>query len=161
MDDFGDVYQAYRMLVYRFLLRLCHNEHLSEELTQEAFYQALRHADRFRGDSSMPTYLCGIAKRLYHARLRQAPTCPLTEDVPSDAPDLSDALSEADQQMTALKQLHSLPEPYREVFTLRTFCDLSHRQVGELFGKSDVWARVTYYRARQLLMDAMEREEST
>lgn len=44
--------------------------------------------------------------------------------------------------------LHTLPEPYREVFTLRVFAELDFRQLGELFHKSDTWARVTFYRRR-------------
>ena len=60
--------------------------------------------------------------------------------------------------MIAHRLLHKLDEPYREVFTLRTFCDLSHGEIAELFGKSESWSRVTYYRARQLLQDAIKEE---
>jgi RNA polymerase sigma-70 factor (ECF subfamily) len=58
--------------------------------------------------------------------------------------------------MIAHRYLHNLEEPYREVFTLRTFCDLSHAQIAELFGKTESWSRVTYYRARRILQDAMK-----
>lgn len=156
MKDFGAVYGEYWDMVYGFLYRMCRNESLAEELTQETFYQAMRSWERFRGDSSVSTWLCAIAKRLYYASLRKAPDLPI-EEVPKDAaPDIAESLLEGDRQMTALRMLHQLPEPYREIFTLRTFCDLSHGQIGELFGKSDNWARVTYYRARQMLIQAIK-----
>ena len=64
-----------------------------------------------------------------------------------------------DQALIAHRRLHTLEEPYREVFTLRTFCDLSHTQIAEVFGKSEAWSRVTYYRARRMLQDAMKEND--
>ncbi len=160
MKSFGAVYGEHWDLVYNFLYRMCRNESLAEELTQETFYQAMRSWERFRGDSSVSTWLCAIAKRLYYASLRNT-TELLNEEVTSGTvPDIAESLLEGDRQMMALHLLHKLPEPYREIFTLRTFCDLSHGQMGELFGKSDNWARVTYYRARQMLILAMKEEDT-
>ena len=88
--------------------------------------------------------------------MRQPQTLPLEEAEKVRGPDIAEALVASDRQMAAQKLLHRLPEPYREVFTLRTFCDLSHAQIGELFEKSDAWARVTYFRARQMLQEAMK-----
>ena len=156
VKDFGDVYGEYWELVYGFLFRLCQNEHFAEELAQETFFRAMRAWDSFRGDSSVSTWLCAIAKRLYYSSLRRSPALPIDE-VPMEAtPDIAEQLLDGDRQMIVQRILHQLPEPYREVFTLRTLCDLSHGQIGELFGKSDNWARVTYYRARLLLVQAMK-----
>ena len=136
MRDFSAVYGEYREMIYRFIYRLCRNEELAEELTQETFYQAMKSWANYRGDSSVSTWLCAIAKRLYYASLRKPQALELTENA-------------------AQRVLHRLPEPYREVFTLRTFCDLSHAQIAQLFEKSESWARVTYHRARQMLQEAM------
>ena len=130
MADFEQTYREYEQMIHRFLLRLCGNANLAEELTQETFYQAFKHWGSFRGQSSVSTWLCTIAKRQLY---------------------ISDALADSDRMMAAHRLVHRLPEPMREVFTLRTFGDLSHQQIGSLFGKSDSWARVTYYRARQML----------
>lgn len=159
MEDFHSVYAAYHEMVYRFVYRLCKNETLCEELTQETFYQAMRGWARFRGDSGVSTWLCAIAKRTYFTSLRASRAMPLSEEIPSAAPDIADALLDGDRQMIAQRLLHRLPEPYREVFTLRTFCDLSHGQIGKLFEKSESWSRVTYYRARQMLRQAMKEAE--
>ena len=53
------------------------------------------------------------------------------------------------------RRLHALPEPYREVFTLRVFAELPYTQIGELFGKTENWARVTYYRAKQKIKEGL------
>lgn len=161
MSDFGDIYTEYREMVFGFLYRLCRNGSLAEEMTHETFYRAMKGWHRFRGDSSVFSWLCGIAKHLYFETLKKPPTVPFDETSAAPAPDIADSLAEKDRQMQAQHILHRLPEPYREVFTLRTFCDLSHRQIGELFSKSDNWARTTYYRARQMLQQAMKEAEET
>ena len=77
-----------------------------------------------------------------------------------EAPDLAERLVSSDQRLSVFRLLHDLPEPYREVFTLRTFGELSHAEIGSLFGKSESWSRVTYYRGRQLLRRMAEEEEA-
>ena len=155
-EDFATIYGEYRQMVYRFVFRLCRNESLADEVTQETFYRAMRSFGKFRGDSSVASWLCGIARNVYYSTMRQPQTLPLEEAEKVRGPDIAEALVASDRQMAAQKLLHRLPEPYREVFTLRTFCDLSHAQIGELFEKSDAWARVTYFRARQMLQEAMK-----
>ena len=149
--DFEQTYQEYQQMIYAFLLRLCGNAHLAEELTQETFYQAFKHWGAFRGQSSVSTWLCTIAKRQLYNAVRRKDMLPLEEAVYHTGEDVTDALVDSDRMMAAHRLVHRLPEPMREVFTLRTFGDLSHGQIGSLFSKSDSWARVTYYRARQML----------
>ena len=104
----------------------------------------------------MATWLCAIAKRLYWQSLRKPAPASWETEPEIGVPDFTEQLVRRDRMMAAQRLLHDLPEPYREVFTLRTFCDLSHAQIGELFGKSDQWARVTYYRARKLLAETLK-----
>ena len=159
MEDMNELYVVYRQTVFGYLLRISRNADLAEELTQETFYQASRRIDQFRGDSSLSTWLCGIARNLFHTELRKRKTPP-PADLPTEPPpDPLDLLVRSDRAMEGQRALHQLSEPYREVFTLRTFCDLSHAQIGSLFGKSEAWARVTYYRARQRLAEALKEEK--
>ena len=157
-EDFEKAFEAYQDTVRRFLLRLTRHPDLAEELTQETFYQALRHWKSFRGDCSVSTWLCTIAKRQYLNCLRRVPELPLERIPEPSAPDITDALIDSDRQMAAHRLLHRLPEPYREVFTLRTFGGLDHSQIGSLFGKSNTWSRTTYYRARQMLTHLAKEE---
>ena len=158
MTEFEAVYREHQQMVERFLLRLCGNVHLAEELTQETFIQALKHWDEFRGEGNRSTWLCTIAKRQLYSAVRRKGTLPLEAAEAIPAYDVTDALVESDRMMAAHRLVHQLPEPMREIFTLRTFGDLTHAQIGSLFGKSDSWARVTYYRARQMLSQMVKEE---
>lgn len=155
-SDMENIYIQYSDIVKTYLMRLCRNKELACELTQETFYQAMKNIARFDGKSSVSTWLCSIAKHLYYDALRrQKPVMQLPENLPSQE-DFTEQIIQKDQAMIAHRMLHMLDEPYREVFTLKTFCDLSHAQIAELFGKSESWSRVTYYRARQMLQEAMK-----
>lgn len=159
MKTFDGIYEQYREMIYKFLLRLCGNELLADELTQETFYKALKRIDQFNGGSSLSTWLCSIAKHEYYTAMRREAPLPIEElDRQGDA-DIAERLIDSDDAMTAQRMLHELSEPYREVFTLRTFAQLSHAQIAELFGKSESWARVTYYRARQMLIEKLDHKE--
>ena len=159
MARFEDAYEQYEALVRGFLTRLCGDRHLAEDLTQETFYQAMRHWSSFRGESSLSTWLCTIAKRLYYNECRRAPSLPLREaEARAEGSDLTQRLIDGDRRVALFSLLHRLQEPFREVFTLRTFGELSHAEIAVLFGKSESWARVTYHRARQLLRRMAEEE---
>ena len=154
-----EIYRQYSGTVYAWLMRRCGNDELARELTQETFCQAVRSIHRFDGKSSVSTWLCGIAKHLYYDSLRRRkPVGPIPEDLPAPG-DFTEQSVRRDQAMTAHRRLHTLEEPYREVFTLKTFCDLSHAQIAELFGKSEAWSRVTYYRARGMLRETVKENE--
>ena len=158
LHDLDALYRQNADTVFRWLSVKPGSDDLAEELTQETFYQAVRCIGRFDGKSSISTWLCSIARHLYYDYLRkQKPTVPVTDTIPSPE-DFTDRIENRDQAMHAHRVLHALEEPFREVFTLRTFCDLSHSQIAELFGKSESWSRVTYFRARQMLQKAIRED---
>ena len=160
MENFEEAYAQHEALVRGFLRRLCGNEALAEELTQETFYQAMRHWRDFRGQSALPTWLCTIAKRLYFDYCRKPPPQPTERiEIGESVQDAAEQLIASDRRVAVFRLLHDLPEPYREVFTLRTFGELTHAEIAALFGKSESWARVTYYRGRQLLRRMAEEEK--
>jgi RNA polymerase sigma-70 factor (ECF subfamily) len=149
VTDFEAVYQAYFRDVYRYALALCRDEALAEEITQEAFFKALEHMDQFDGKSKLSVWLCSIARNTYFSMLRKEKYIhkePVTE-LPGGI-DPEQRLLNREEAFTAHRILHRLPEPYREVFSLRTFAQLSFQQIAQLFGKTESWARVTYHRAR-------------
>ncbi len=153
-DDIKSYYEEYSRKVYLYLMSLCHNEDIAEELTQETFYQAIRSLSKYRGDCSTYTWLCGIAKNMWLRELRRQKNNPIAEPDYSEA-DLSpppDITAESNSgKMSLLKQIHALPETEKEIVLLRATGELSFREIGEIFGKSENWARVTFYRAKQKL----------
>ena len=63
-----------------------------------------------------------------------------------------------EQAIAIHKLLHKLEEPYKEVFHLRTFGELSFKEIGEVFGKTESWSRVTYYRAKMKIIENLNKE---
>lgn len=160
MDEIAQLYESYYQVVFRYLIRLSGSRPLAEELAQDTFVVAMDTWKNYRGDSSIPTWLCGIAKNLYRQAMRKEKfTLPLDETLPDTRPDLAERLVRKDQRLQLMGYLHDLDEPYREVFTLYTFCDLKLKEIAQLFGKTDSWARVTYYRARQKLANMIKEKE--
>lgn len=151
-----DEYQTVRL----FLVRLCGDAALAEELTQETFYQAMRGWKKFRGQCAASTWLCGIAKRQYFQYCRKPRPLPVEQlpEVPGES--VEDRLLRKETRLEAHRLLHDLPEPYKEVLTLRTFGELTHEEIGALFGKTAAWARVTYYRGRQMLAAMLEGDDT-
>ena len=154
MEDMREVYRQHAQTVYKFLLAKTRDEHLAEELTQETFYQAVKSVDRFDGSCKVSVWLCQIAKNLCFQHLRkQKRETPLTpEDMPeAPGPSAEERLLEQEGRMDLLRLVHGLPEPAREVVYLRAFGGLSFREIGDVCGKTETWARVTFYRSKEKL----------
>ena len=154
MQPIEETYQKYAKTVYRYLMSLTHDADLAEELTQETFYQAIRSSERFDGSCKVSTWLCGIARNVLLTHRRRHPqTAELKEqDRVVDSAE-TDVIG-AHDRMELFRQLHQLEDPYREVVYLRVFEDLSFRDVGEVFGRTENWARTTFYRAKVQLRKA-------
>lgn len=156
--DFEELYAKEFPGLYKYLLSLCGDPALTEELVQETFYRAIQNSRGFRGTCRLSVWLCQIGKNLYlsHLRREQRRRPALMEELElqqSAQPGPEEALLRRETVMDLHRRLHRLPEPYREVFSLRALGELSFAQIGELFGRSEGWARVTYYRAKLKLQE--------
>jgi RNA polymerase sigma-70 factor, ECF subfamily len=164
MSDYEAIYRRYFGSVYRYLLSLCCDPSLAEELTQAAFFAALKKIDSFREDCAVETWLIGIARNLCfdHWR-RQKHRAALPPEGHAAAPSAEaspEALFFRSENISRSHQLmHALPEPYKEVFMLRVFGELRYAAIAELFSKTESWARVTYYRAKQTLAAQIRKED--
>ncbi len=151
-QDFKTIYEHFFHDVYLFVLAMSRDPQIAEEITQETFFKALKEMDHFRGDCSAKTWLCQIAKNLYISYTRKNKPVK-TEDFTQleshpASENTEDICIQKDEALSIYKVLHLLDEPYKEVFTLRTLGELSYREISDIFGKQESWARVTYYRAR-------------
>ena len=157
-DAFDQIYQNYFDSVYRYALSLSGNHQTAEEITQETFFKAMRRLDQFQGKSSLKSWLCAIAKNLWLSECRKKKDQPIDDALPLPDPSIGpeEAIVRQDESMRVHHLLHHLDEPYREVFTLRALGQLSFRDIGELFGKSDNWACVVYHRASAKIKKKME-----
>ena len=158
MTDFQEAYDLYFREVYRYALSLCRREWMAEEITQETFYKALTKLDDFDGKCRVSVWLCTIARNTYLSMRRKEKHLDSNADpeLLADAESMEDSFCDKETAFSIHKILHTLPEPYKEVFSLRTFGQLSFRQIGERFGKTETWARVTYHRARLKIKEELK-----
>lgn len=164
MTDFEKLYADYFNDVFLYILRLSGNEHIAEEITSDTFFKAMHSVDRFRGECDIRVWLCQIAKNSYFSYLKkQKKVQSLQESELLLLPDLPDTAEEqilrADEAEQLRKILHEIDEPYKEVFMWRVFADMSFRQIGQIFSKSENWACVTYHRARKQIRERLEGTE--
>ena len=155
-EAFEKLYAACYMRVFSYVMTLAGDRSQAEEITQETFFRAFSKKDAYRGDSDEVTWLCAIAKNLFlDERRRQKKRGDLTEDAADDVRGVEQLVADKDSSFRVHVALHAIEEPYREVFELRVFGELSFREVGTIFGKTENWARVTYHRARLKLQERM------
>lgn len=156
--EFEKIYRTYFNDVFLYIRRLSNDDHIAEEITSETFFKAMRSIDTFRGETDIRVWLCQIAKNCYFSHLKKQQRL-----VDIDSIELTDDKDSVEEQILNQSDvtrihhlLHNLTEPYKEVFMLRVFGELSFKQIAEIFQKTDNWACVTYHRARNKILEQME-----
>lgn len=157
------IYRKYYKDVLFFAKSLAGNMDIAEEITQNTFYKAVQSANKFRGDCDIRVWLCKIAKNDFLNYIRKekriASDCE-TEDILKNIPDNTEpAINRIEDEESAReirRILDEMEEPYREVFTLRVLHEMSYEQIAKLYGKTESWARVTYYRAKVKICNCLE-----
>jgi len=157
VTDFESLYAQYFADVYKYALSLCRSESEAEELTQDTFFKALQNIDRFKGECKVYVWLCQIAKNTWFSAAKRQKRLVPEEEVPeqaaADGPE-SECLA-GETSLETQRALHRLEEPYKEVLMLRIFGEMPFSRIGELFGKTESWARVTYHRGRIKLKEML------
>jgi RNA polymerase sigma factor (sigma-70 family) len=158
LTEFEDIYNKYFKDVYLYAYSLSGDKHIAEDITSETFMKAVKSIDSFKGTCDIRVWLCQIAKNGYFSYLRKNNKLVELDALSEQASghDVEQTISSSEESMKIHKILHNLGEPYKEVFLLRVFGELSFKQIAYLFGKSDNWACVTYHRARNKIKERME-----
>lgn len=151
MQPLDEIYSQYGTRVYKYLLSLTGSEDLAEELTQETFYQAIKSINRYDESCSITTWLCAIAKNQLASYRRKHPETEEIEKILTEERSAEQEALAAEDRVHIYKLIHSLEPPFSEVLYLRLLGDLSFREIGEISGKTENWARVTYYRGKEKL----------
>ncbi|MEI3362717.1 MAG: sigma-70 family RNA polymerase sigma factor [Oscillospiraceae bacterium] len=159
MEDMSRLYQQHAQTVYKFLLAQCRDAHLAEELTQETFYQAIRSVDRFNGSCKVSVWLCQIAKHLWYQHLRKHRQEAAEGPPETVLPSAEEETLAQEGQLELLRKIHALSPDAREVVYLRSFGGLSFREIGDVCGRTETWARVTFYRSKELLRTGGTKDE--
>lgn len=159
--EFEEIYRAWFKPVYQYVRRLSGNEHIAEEVTSDTFFKALKSIDRFRGECDMRVWLCQIARNTYYSYLKKNSRLASVDG--AELSNIADPGAGVEEKVRAREEarqireaLRELPEQYREVFSWRIFGELSFREIGAIYGKTDNWACVTYHRARKMIQRRLE-----
>ncbi|MBU3105609.1 RNA polymerase sigma factor [Clostridium gasigenes] len=152
MKEFSELYRLYSEKIYKYLLYLTCNKHEAEELLQETFFQAFKSISRFKGESSISTWLFSIARNVYLKKYnddkkRDEISLEL-ENIIGVTKSPLDELEAKEEECRILKAINLLDETYRQVVILRSLNELSFREIGEILNKNENWARVTFYRGK-------------
>ena len=165
VTEFEEVYNRYFNDVFLFMCRLSKNEDIAAEVTSETFFKAMKSIKNFKGNCDIKVWLWQIAKNTYFSHLEKRKKL-ITEDdielalIADSAPNAEEQIIAQEELLQIQKVLHELPEAYKEVFMWRVFANLSFKQIGAIFHKTDNWACVTYHRARSMIRKRMEDEEN-
>ena len=126
----------------------------------------MNNIEKFDGRKDIRAWLFVIAKNTYFRHCRRNKIYvgeEFSETIQDSVQDTSPAVLDQivqDETIQNLKRYAELiPEPYREVFHLRIYGELSFEQIGKCYQKSAGWARVTYHRARQMIRAQISQEE--
>lgn len=167
-EEFKDIYEIYANQVKKFLLCLSADVELAEELTQETFYQAVKSIERYDGSCKLSVWLCQIAKHLFYDYLKKQKNYPKVSvealmkasvEIPSTEKNPEEQFINKEKMEMISGYIQDMKEPYQEIFLLRVTNDLSFREIGESFNKSENWARVTYYRAKSQLKERIQGDQ--
>ncbi|MBQ8896807.1 MAG: sigma-70 family RNA polymerase sigma factor [Clostridia bacterium] len=158
MADIEKLFREYYGFVYKFLLSRCGNADIAEELTQETFYRAFINAKQLKDDAKAVYWLCSIAKNLLYSHYKASSRY---SDIEAAAElrseqDVGQEVEDRIISERAMNIVKTLKEPYKEVFLLSVFASLPLKEISKAFGKSESWARVTLYRAKQRIVQELD-----
>ena len=156
--EFEQIYNTYFKSVYRYIWKLSGDEHIAEEITSETFLKAMKSIGDFRGECDMRVWICQIAKNTYYSYLKNNHRTASADE--AELQSITDPNAFIEEQIGIQEEahqireiLHTMPDPYKEVFMWRVFGELTFKEIGALYSKTDNWACVTYHRARKMIQD--------
>lgn len=155
MQNMDEIYEECFETVYKYLFCLTHNSDISEELTQETFYRAVKKIDTYNGKCKISVWLCQIAKHLWYNQCRKNKRIFNTDETfdIEDPQNLEEQFIAGEEKVLLYKKMQNLDEKTREVMYLRITGELSFKEIGEILGKTENWARVTFYRGKSKLKE--------
>lgn len=149
--NFEEIYCKYYKSIYRYLIAITKDANIAEDIAQETFFKALKNIDKYDSNKNMLTWLCEIAKNTYYSEYKRRKKFQELDSVELEIDteqDIVNKIIDSEKNIELLKIIHKIEEPYKEIFTLRVYGELSFKQIGEIFDKNENWARVTFYRSK-------------
>lgn len=162
MQDIEKIYEEYFEIVNKYLFCLTRNNDISEELTQETFYRAVKKIDTYKGECKISVWLCQIAKNLWYDLCKRNKTLKNVEELYlldlQEETVLEEQVILNDEKLLLYKKMQVLDEKTKEVMYLRITGELSFKEIGIILNKTENWARTTFYRGKNKLKEVDEYE---
>lgn len=130
MDELTEIYEQHAEQVFKYLITLCRNADVADELTQETFYQAIRSIDNYNGDCKMIVWLCQFAKHTYYKYVDKQVKQPNQLHTDDISISLESVLIDSENKVELFRMIHLLEEPYKEIVLQRLLGDLSFKEIG-------------------------------
>lgn len=162
MQNIEEIYRQYFKTVYKYLFCLTRNESISEELTQETFYNAIKNIGKFKGECKISVWLCQIAKHLWYKELKKKKKKQeifIIEENFSEIEsneNIEDKIIEKESKQQLYANIDKLDKKTKEVINLRIHGELSFKEIAEILGKTENWCRVTFYRGKEKIKEVDE-----
>ena len=156
MQNMEQIYEEHFETVNKYLFCLTHNKDISEELTQETFYRAIKKIDKYKGECQISVWLCQIAKNLWYDQCRKDKKVIYEENElfnEQTLNELEEKVISDDERIELYKRMQKLDEKTREVLYLRITGELSFKEIGLILNRTENWASVTFYRGKNKLME--------
>ena len=152
-----EIYKEYFETVKKYLFCLTHNNDIAEELTQETFYKAVKNIHTFKDDCKISVWLRKIAKNTWLDSIKKNKNI---KDMADNELFEIESLETTDEtvisnqgKLELYKKIQKLDEKTRDVIYLRITGDLNFKEIGDIFNKTENWARITFYRGKQKLKE--------
>ena len=156
--DIEKIYSLYFTDIYKFLLSMTKNIEIAQDITSITFLKVINNPDKFNEVNDLKAYLFTVAKNSYFDYYNQNKMTITTDDInkfdlsiPSFEKDIIKS-EEIDHITWAIEKLN---EPYKSITKLR-LNDMSFKEIGVIYGKTDNWACVSFYRAKEKLRKILE-----
>lgn len=157
MQKLEEIYKENYEIVYKYLLTNSHNEDISKELAQETFYRAVKNINKFNGNCKISTWLCKIAKNLWIDEIKKNKKIKEIEENDIIVIAENEVIAECNK-ISLYKNIQNLESTTRDVIYLRLTGELSFKEIAEIMGKTETWARVTFYRGKEKLKEEIDNE---
>ena len=155
MKNLEDIYKEYANIIYKYVYSLSNNKDIAEEITQETFLIAVENIKKFRGECKISVWLCQIAKHSFFKYIKKRKLETPIEEVKDlvDEKILIDEICKRDETDRVLNQINNLKEPMQSVVKLRLETDFTFKEIGRIFGKTENWAKVVFFRGKERLKE--------
>lgn len=155
MQNIDEICDKYYQVVYKYLFCLTRDTEISKDLTQETFYKAVKKIHTFKGQAKISVWLCEIAKNLWYDELKKNKKKFKQEEITEIASDenIEGSYIDKEEILEMHNKINKLDESTKRVMYLRINGDLSFKEIGEILGKTETWARITFYRGKQKIKE--------